>query len=78
MTEVQAGSYPLMEVAYGRLGGVDFRPALTVLEIVVSAKHGDRATVDAGFKAFATDRPCGPESQNAAGARYEWGGDEFG
>jgi D-serine deaminase-like pyridoxal phosphate-dependent protein len=78
MTELQAGSYALMDVAYGQLHGVDFRHALSVLATVVSANHLDRVTVDAGFKAFATDRPFGPKMQYAAGARYEWGGDEFG
>ncbi|HUS05488.1 MAG TPA: DSD1 family PLP-dependent enzyme [Bryobacteraceae bacterium] len=78
MTELQAGSYALMDVAYGRLGGVAFGHALTVLATVVSANHADRVTVDAGFKAFATDRPFGPEIQDGDGARYEWGGDEFG
>jgi aspartate/methionine/tyrosine aminotransferase/D-serine deaminase-like pyridoxal phosphate-dependent protein len=78
VTELQAGSYALMDVAYARIGGVDFAHALTVLATVVSANHTDRVTVDAGLKAFSTDRPFGPEVIDPAGARYEWGGDEFG
>ena len=35
-TEIQAGSYPLMDTAYGATG-LPFRPALTVLATVVSA-----------------------------------------
>jgi D-serine deaminase-like pyridoxal phosphate-dependent protein len=77
LTEVQAGSYALMDVAYQKLG-VDFKQAMTVLATVVSANHPDFVTVDAGFKAFATDRPFGPEPLDLPGARYRWGGDEFG
>jgi D-serine deaminase-like pyridoxal phosphate-dependent protein len=76
VTEIQAGSYALMDLAYARLG-VDFEPAMTVLATVVSANHAEFVTVDAGFKAFATDRPFGPEPV-ALDATYRWGGDEFG
>jgi D-serine deaminase-like pyridoxal phosphate-dependent protein len=34
--------------------------------------------VDAGFKAFATDRGYGPEAIDLPGSKYRWGGDEFG
>lgn len=78
VTELQAGSYALMDMAYRQLG-VDFDRALTVLTTVVSANHNDFATVDGGFKAFSTDRPFGPEPIGlGAGAAYRWGGDEFG
>ena len=77
-TELQAGSYALMDGAYARIGGVDFGHALTVLATVISANHADRVTVDAGFKAFATDRPFGPDVVDIPGARYGWAGDEFG
>ena len=33
---------------------------------------------DAGFKAFATDRPFGPDVVDIPGTRYGWAGDEFG
>jgi D-serine deaminase-like pyridoxal phosphate-dependent protein len=78
LTELQAGSFVLMDVAYARAGGIDFGHALTVLATVVSANHEDRVTVDAGFKAFSTDRPFGPEPLDLPGAHYEWAGDEFG
>ena len=58
---MQAGSYVFMDLAYRR-EGLDFEHALTVLATVVSANHAGFVTVDAGFKAFATDRL-------AAGAR---------
>jgi D-serine deaminase-like pyridoxal phosphate-dependent protein len=78
LTELQAGSYPLMDVAYGQIGGVPFGVAMTVLATVVSASHTDRVTVDAGFKAFATDRPFGPSALGVPGARWGWAGDEHG
>jgi D-serine deaminase-like pyridoxal phosphate-dependent protein len=78
VTELQAGSYALMDVAYTQIGGVGFGNAMTVLATVVSANHGDRVTVDAGFKAFSTDRPFGPAVLDLDSARYEWAGDEFG
>ena len=78
VTELQAGSYALMDVAYARIGGIPFGHALTVLATVISANHVDRVTVDAGFKAFATDRPFGPDLLKLPGMRYAWAGDEFG
>jgi len=77
-TEMQAGSYPLMDLAYRGIVGDDFAHALTVLATVVSASHPDRVTVDAGFKAFSTDRPFGPEPVGLRGVRWEWAGDEHG
>jgi len=78
MTEIQAGSYPLMDAAYRRIIGSDFAPAMTVLTTVISASHPDRVTVDGGYKAFATDRPFGPEAVDLDGVRWQWGGDEHG
>ncbi|HEU0124131.1 MAG TPA: alanine racemase [Bryobacteraceae bacterium] len=78
LTEMQAGTYPLMDVAYGKIGGVPFALAMTVVATVISASHPDRVTVDAGFKAFAADRPFGPEAIGIAGARWQWAGDEHG
>ena len=77
LTELQAGSYVLMDLAYRR-EGLDFEHALTVLATVVSANHAGFVTVDAGFKAFATDRGYGPEAVNLPGSKCRWGGDEFG
>lgn len=78
VTELQAGSYALMDVAYARIGITEFGHAMTVLATVVSANHTDRVTVDAGFKAFATDRPFGPDVRTLPNARHQWAGDEFG
>lgn len=77
-TELQAGSYPLMDVAYQKIVGDDFGPAMRVLATVISVNHSDRVTVDAGFKAFATDRPFGPAPLDLTGVRWEWAGDEHG
>jgi len=77
LTELQAGTYCLMDLAYRRLG-LTFGPALTVLATIVSANHERFVTVDAGFKAFATDRGYGAEAINMPGSEYRWGGDEFG
>jgi D-serine deaminase-like pyridoxal phosphate-dependent protein len=78
LTELQAGSYALMDVAYQRIGGVPFSAAMTVLTTVVSASHEGFVTVDAGFKAFATDRPFGPVAVNVPDSRWQWAGDEHG
>jgi len=77
LTELQAGSYALMDLAY-RKEGLDFQHALTVLATVVSANHDGFVTVDAGFKAFSTDRAYGPHAVDLPGSTYRWGGDEFG
>ena len=66
----------MMDIAYRRLG-IDFEPAMTILATVVSANHDSFVTIDAGFKAFATDRGYGPEPKYLD-AKFRWGGDEFG
>lgn len=77
VSELQAGSYVFMDLAYRRLG-LDFAHAMTIMATVISANHREFVTVDAGFKAFATDRGYGPEAVQLAGSTYRWGGDEFG
>ncbi|MDP1630951.1 MAG: alanine racemase [Caulobacter sp.] len=68
-TELQAGSYAVMDVEYEACGGPDggwpFEQALFVVASVVSANHKSHVTVDAGFKAFSSD---GPPARIAAGA----------
>jgi D-serine deaminase-like pyridoxal phosphate-dependent protein len=77
LTELQAGSYVLMDMAY-RKEGLDFANSMNILATVVSASHDAFVTVDAGFKSFSTDRGYGPEVLGHEGAAYRWGGDEFG
>lgn len=84
MTELQVGSYVFMDVDYRLIGGQngdlyeDFQPSLTVLATVISHNYEDRATVDSGFKSFATDRNFGPEVLGYQGVEYRFAGDEHG
>lgn len=52
-SEIQAGSYALMDTAYGRLG-LPFRQAVFVLAAVVSSA-AEWSVADAGLKAFGMD-----------------------
>jgi D-serine deaminase-like pyridoxal phosphate-dependent protein len=52
-TEIQAGSYVLMDTAYARLG-LPFRQALSVLATVISV-HPGFAVADCGLKALGMD-----------------------
>jgi D-threonine aldolase len=53
-TEVQAGSYLLMDTAYDRLG-LPFRQALSISATVLSVNDEHYAVADAGLKAFGMD-----------------------
>lgn len=53
-TEIQAGSYALMDTAYGRLG-LPFGQALTVLATVISVNQAGWAVADCGLKALGMD-----------------------
>jgi len=77
ITELQAGSYIFMDVEYRGVGGIDFAPALTVLATVIH-RSKQKAIVDAGLKAFATDRSFGPDLFGLPDVRYEFAGDEHG
>jgi D-serine deaminase-like pyridoxal phosphate-dependent protein len=52
-TEIQAGSYALMDTAYGNLG-LPFAQALTVVATVISVSEG-WAVADCGLKALGMD-----------------------
>jgi D-serine deaminase-like pyridoxal phosphate-dependent protein len=52
-TEIQAGSYALMDTAYAKLG-LPFRPALSLLATVISVSPG-YAVADCGLKALGMD-----------------------
>lgn len=84
LNELQAGSYVFMDRQYRevRLANArawPFAPSLFVVARVVSANQLGHATVDAGFKAFATD---GGEPVIVSGApegsKYFFFGDEHG
>ncbi len=53
-TEIQAGSYVLMDTAYAKLA-LPFRNALSILATVVSVSAGGWAVADAGLKALGMD-----------------------
>ena len=84
LTELQSGSYCVMDLDYRRIGGPrgaaydDFEMALTVLTTVISVPTAEMAMVDGGFKAFSTDRPFVPEAVEWPGVEYSWAGDEHG
>jgi D-serine deaminase-like pyridoxal phosphate-dependent protein len=73
-----------MDVDYNLIGGKDgpeykdFNNTLTVLATVISRPSKESAIVDAGLKAFATDRKFGPRPKDLPGVTYSWGGDEHG
>jgi D-serine deaminase-like pyridoxal phosphate-dependent protein len=83
-TELQVGSYVFMDRQYGDCdltgdGAAPFETALMVDSRVISANHAFMATVDAGFKAFATEAGAPPILAGAgAGAAYHFMGDEHG
>lgn len=83
-TELQAGSYALMDVEYGMCeppsgGAWRFQPALLVASRVVSANHKTHVTIDAGVKALSMDGPpAAVVAGAAAGSRWKDMGDEHG
>jgi D-serine deaminase-like pyridoxal phosphate-dependent protein len=54
VTEIQAGSYALMDTAYGALG-LPFRQALGIEATVISVNRGGWAVADCGLKALGMD-----------------------
>src|SRR5881409_3879739 len=84
LTELQAGSYCVMDIDYRRIGARagavngDFEMALTVITTVVSVPTADRAMVDGGLKAFSTDKTFPPESVERPGVEFGFAGDEHG
>lgn len=84
LTELQAGSYCVMDIDYRRIGSragdanTAFEMALTVVATAVSVPARDRAMVDAGLKAFSTDKPFPPEAVERPGIEYGFAGDEHG
>lgn len=84
LTELQAGSYVFMDREYADVWRADdeappFATALTIQSTVVSANAPGMATIDAGYKAFATDAGAPSLLSGApAGAAYFFFGDEHG
>lgn len=83
-SESQAGSYMFMDVEYDAVElfrgmANPYAVSLYLRTSVVSANAPGQATINAGFKAFATDGPAPVLFGDAyPGARYEFFGDEYG
>lgn len=83
-TELQAGSYAVMDVEYEACdapggGAWGFRQAMFLAATVVSANHKSHVTVDAGFKALSSDGPPARVASGAAkGSLWRPMGDEHG
>ncbi len=82
-TEIQAGSYALMDVDYtvagGPTGDWPFQPALFLASTIVSTRHKALVTCDAGLKSLYTDGPASRVVAGAApGSRWRSLGDEHG
>src|SRR5262249_11377083 len=67
VTEVQAGSYLVMDTDYRALCS-DFQFALSVLATVISKTANERIVVDAGLKAISAERGL-PVLKDMPGAR---------
>jgi 3-hydroxy-D-aspartate aldolase len=84
LTELQVGSYVFMDRQYNDCdlrgdGAAAFETALMVDARVISANHRALSTVDAGFKAFATEAGSPPVLAGAPeGSAYHFMGDEHG
>lgn len=77
-TELQAGSYALMDIQYGDAGAA-FEPALFCAATIVSSRRKSHVTVDAGLKALAADGPAPrPVLGVPEGCRFRFMGDEHG
>jgi 3-hydroxy-D-aspartate aldolase len=81
-TELQCGSYALMDAEYGDCGGPNgdwpFKPALFIAASVVSAKHKSHVTIDVGLKASTVDVSPRIIGGAASGSRWRSLGDEHG
>ena len=75
ITDVQAGSYVMMDAQYGAVDGVTFEQALTVLATVTSVRS-EWAVVDAGYKALSIDGA--PPRLLGSDAPFTIAGDEHG
>jgi D-serine deaminase-like pyridoxal phosphate-dependent protein len=74
VTEVQPGSYVVMDSDYGSVQGLSFENALTVLVSVVSTQRQNAAVVDAGYKTLSSD--SGAPRPRGVDATFGFMGDE--
>lgn len=87
VTEIQPGSYAVMDVEYGSIGSKNnpssfrlFKNSMTLLTSVISSNRREHATVDAGTKSIYVDPHHKPHIISHPGLVYDWGGfgDEHG
>lgn len=82
VTDIQAGSYTVMDADYASLGyqggSSPFCYAMTVHSTVVSSRPGQRVTLDAGLKALYRDTGVPRVIAPAGDFHYDWFGDEYG
>ena len=86
LTELQAGSYAVMDAEYLNVGSkadpgrfAAFPPALTLLTSVVSVNQDHFVTVDAGLKTLYKHGGIPwVVSRSYSGLKYDWFGDEYG
>ena len=69
VTEVQAGSYALMDAAYAKLD-LGFRNALSVLTMVTSRPTPDRVITDAGLKSVTPEHGM-PEIKSSPASTFD-------
>ncbi|GMW03020.1 MAG: hypothetical protein AMXMBFR84_41560 [Candidatus Hydrogenedentota bacterium] len=84
LTDLQCGSYPVMDVQYGILEDPDGRPmfdafpsAMYVWSTAISQPVSNQITIDAGLKALYRDSP-NHLVRDITGVTYDIGGDEHG
>lgn len=83
LTDVQVGSYILMDQEYRQIGSaendqfLDFEVSLHVACSTISAPRQGTMTVDGGYKAFASDSVA-PVTDDHAGVKFHFAGDEHG
>jgi hypothetical protein len=77
VTEIQPGSYVVMDAHYGTIEGIAFDQAIVLLTSIISKQRPSEATVDCGMKAASGD--SGPPVPRGLGnARFAFAGDEHG
>lgn len=87
VTEIQPGSYTVMDVQYESIGSQNnpsnfnfFKNAMTLLTTVISSNRTEHVTVDAGTKAIYFDPNFNPRVISHPHLSFDWGGfgDEHG
>jgi len=86
-TDLQPGSYVVMDVEYKTIGSADnpkefsstFKdPPMTLMSTVVNNNHNGKVTIDAGLKSLYRDGPGPLVIFPLIDCKYAWAGDEHG